>query len=95
MVLEEFAPLVGQSFLAHCEPQPVAITLVEASPLRLNGVSERPPFILIFQTPPEAMLVEGSYTMRCGNWGPDIIYLFPITAPAKSEPGYYYQAIFN
>ena len=95
MVLEEFTPLVGRSFTAHCDPQPVNLMLIEASPLRPNGVSEQPPFILIFHTPPEAMLIEGNYTMKCGNWGPDVIYLFPTTASAKGTAGYYYQAIFN
>lgn len=95
MFLEEFTPLIGRSFTAHCDPQPISIELIEASPLPPNPVTDRPPFILIFHTPPEAMLIEGNYTLKCGNWGPDIIYLNPITAPARSAAGFYYQAIFN
>ena len=95
MFLEEFLPLVGQQFITHCEPAGVEIRLIEASPLRDHGITERPPFILIFHTPPEAMLVEASYVMRCGKWGPDRISIWPTLAPARSEPGYYYQAVFN
>lgn len=95
MVLEEFLPLVGRQFIANCEPTEVEIQLIEASPLRDRGVTERPPFILIFRTSPEAMLMEGSYVLRCGKWGPDRIAIWPTLAPARAEPGYYYQAVFN
>ncbi len=95
MVLEEFAPLVGKRFVAHCDPAELELTLVEASPLKDHGMTERPPFILIFHTPPEMMLVEGDYVMRCGAWGPDRISILPTLAPLRAAPGYYYQAVFN
>ncbi|MFM5894147.1 MAG: DUF6916 family protein [Novosphingobium sp.] len=95
MVLDEFAPLVGHRFVAHCDPAVVELTLLEASPLKDRGLTERPPFILMFHTPPEAMLVEGSYVMRCGAWGPDRISISPTLAPLQADPGYYYQAVFN
>ncbi|HEX4848134.1 MAG TPA: hypothetical protein VFV30_08315 [Novosphingobium sp.] len=95
MVLDEFLPLVGRQFLANCDPAEVELTLVEASPLKDRGVTDRPPFILVFHTPPEAMLVEGSYVMRCGGWGPDRISIWPTMPPRPAEPGYYYQAVFN
>lgn len=95
MLLEEFLPLVDKHFIAHCDPNEVAIQLIEASPLRDRGVTDRPPFILIFHTPPEVMLAEGSYVLRCGSWGPDRIAIWPTLAPVRAEPGYYYQAVFN
>lgn len=95
MVLEEFAPLVGSAFIAHCDPDEVELALIEATALKDRGVTDRPPFILIFRTPPEVMLVEGSYVMRCGPWGPDRISIWPTIAPHRAEPGYYYQAVFN
>lgn len=95
MVLEEFTPLIGCSFTADCEPKSVEITLVEANPLKANLAAPRPPFILIFHTPPEYMLGDGSYVLRCGKWGPDLISIWSTIAPAQSEPGYYYQAVFN
>lgn len=95
MVLDEFLPLVGKRFIADCNPSDVEITLTDALPLKDHGITDRPPFILIFHTPPEYMLAEGSYAMRCGKWGPDRIYIGSMVAPAMAEPGYYYQAIFN
>lgn len=95
MVLDEFTPLVGKRFVADCDPTDVEITLIEASPLRDHGMAERPPFILIFHTPPEYMLGDGTYVLKCGKWGPDIISIWSTLAPVGGEPGYYYQAVFN
>jgi hypothetical protein len=95
MVLEEFTPLVGKRFVADCDPAEVEITLIEASPMRDHGMASRPPFILIFHTPPEYMLGDGSYVLSCGKWGPDLISIWSTLAPPGSEPGYYYQAVFN
>lgn len=95
MILDEFLPHVGQAFVANCNPKPVALTLIEASPLRQFGPTDRPPFILVFYTPPETMLVSGSYEMRCGNFGPDLITINDMIPPARAQAGYYYQAVFN
>jgi hypothetical protein len=95
MILEEFLPLVGKAFVADCQPNEVEITLVEASPLRDHGLADRPPFILIFYSPPEYMLGDGTYVLRCGGWGPERISIWSTLPPAKTQPGYYYQAVFN
>lgn len=95
MVLEEFTPLVGRAFTADCEPRSVDLELVEASALRPNALSARPPFILVFRSGVDAMLADGGYILRCGGWGPDIIYLLSLTPPADAPPGFYYQAVFN
>jgi hypothetical protein len=95
MVLEEFTPLVGRAFKADCEPNSIELTLVEASPLRDHALADRPPFILIFHTPPEVLLVDGIYVLRCGRWGPDNISLGSCLAPPNGQAGYYYQAVFN
>lgn len=95
MVLEEFLPLVGKRFVAKCEPAEVEITLVDAMPLKDHGVADRPPFILVFHTPPEIQLLDGSYLLKCGKWGPDRISIWSLIPPARSAPGYYYQAVFN
>ncbi len=95
MFLEEFLPLVGKRFVADCKPAEVEIALVEASPLKDHGIVARPPFILVFHTPPEARLMDGNYVLKCGKWGPDMISLTSLIAPAGSAPGYYYQAVFN
>lgn len=95
MTLDEFEPLVGQWMLADCDPETVKIKLVEAKPLKPNEIAERPPFILVFHTPPHIHLLDGGYVMRCGQFGPDIIHISSLIQPAKSDEGFYYQAIFN
>lgn len=95
MILEEFTPLLGRIFTADCEPNSVELTLVEAYPIRVSLSTIRPPFMLIFHTPPEIFLVDGIYVLRCGGWGPDRIAISPTIAAPDSEPGQYYQAVFN
>jgi hypothetical protein len=95
MLLEEFTPLIGRSFSAECDPKSVDITLVEAYALRDSGAALRPPFMLIFHTPPEYMLGDGIYIMRCGKWGPDQISIGSALPPTQAMPGFYYQAVFN
>jgi hypothetical protein len=94
--LHEFEPMVGQVILADCQPRPVELVLVEASPLKQRGVIERLPFILIFRSDPKAQLVEGAYKLRCGEFGPELVHIIPIGPQiGNGIPGNYYQAIFN
>jgi hypothetical protein len=95
MTLDEFVPLVDHDFTADCDPQPVKLRLVEASPLRPSAASLRPPFILVFRSAPEALLVAGAYKMKAPGFGPDLIFISDMTPPPQAEAGYYYQAIFN
>jgi hypothetical protein len=81
--------------LADCEPRPVELTLMEASPSRFGGQPGRPAFSLIFRSAPAALLIAGSYAMRADNFGPALVYISEIGPPAGSPPGHYYQAIFN
>ncbi len=93
--LGEFTPLVGHALMADCDPQLVALQLVEASPLINHAKLDRPPFILIFRSAPDAVLVSGSYVMRGDGFGPERIDIAQIARPLSGEPGHYYQAIFN
>jgi hypothetical protein len=95
MTLDEFLPLVGQVLLADCNPKPAELKLVQARPLTNHGLAPRPPFILILRSTPEILLVAGTYAMRCGEWGPDLIYIEQIASLGFTEPGHFYQAIFN
>ena len=95
MTIDEFLPMLGRNVLADCSPQPVELKLVEVRPLPNHARIDRPPFILIFRTPPEVMLVMGTYAMKCGEWGPDLIYIEPVAAPDIKDKGHFYQAIFN
>ncbi|HEX3408344.1 MAG TPA: hypothetical protein VHS81_13995 [Caulobacteraceae bacterium] len=95
MTLDEFTPMVGQVLLADCNPKPVELKLVEAAPLPNLSKVERHPFILIFRSPPEILLVTGIYAMRCGEWGPDLIYIEETGSPDPQDKGHFYQAVFN
>lgn len=95
MTIDEFAPLVGEWLLADAEPEPVKIRLIEAKLLQPNAIAVRPPFILIFYTPPQCQLLDGGYVLRCGQFGPDIVYISSLIAPPGAEQGFYYQAVFN
>lgn len=93
--LEEFTPLVGHTLIADCDPRPVDLHLVEASPLVNRAGLERPPFILILRSAPDAVLISGSYVLRGDAFGPDPIDIAQIAPPLSGEPGHYYQAVFN
>jgi hypothetical protein len=95
MWLEEFVPLVGKEIIADCSPAKIALTLVEAVPIRHPGVTDRPPFSLMFRSAPDALLVSGIYRLQCEAFGPDLVHLSPILAPPGAQPGYYYEAVFN
>lgn len=95
MTLDEFKPMVGQSLLADCNPQPVELKLVSAEPLPHLAPIERAPFILIFRTPAEVVLITGTYAMKCGEWGPDLIYIERMVSPDPKDNGCFYQAVFN
>jgi hypothetical protein len=95
LTIDQFLPMVGYHFLADCDPAPVEIKLLDASPLKDRGTDGRAPFILIFHTPPETLLVAGGYLMRCGKFGPEQIFINDMIPPLNAEAGYYYQAVFN
>lgn len=95
LLLKEFQALVGQDLLADCDPEPVALHLVEATPLRFGGTAERDPYILVFRTGPTQMLIDGAYTMRSANFAPASIFISSMAPPQGAEAGYYYQAVFN
>jgi hypothetical protein len=96
MVLAEFLPLIGQEFLLDATPDEIAITLTEAYPLRPNASADRPPFMLIFRSSADIVLLTGLYRMRTKNFGPDLIHITQTSAPAREKPGFnYYQATFS
>lgn len=93
--LAELTPLVGRTLTAECDPKPVPLELLEASPLVNHAKLDRPPFILIFRSAPEAQLMEGTYVMRGMGFGPDLISIAQTVTPNTGAPGHYYQAVFN
>jgi hypothetical protein len=96
MFFHEFEPLVGQTFLADCNPRPAELELVEARPIRLSVALPRPQFTLIFRSASSVSLVAGTYTMRCGPFGPELIYIAPtLPPPGASDGDHFYQAAFG
>lgn len=93
--LGELTPLVGKQLTAECEPRPVPLWLLEASPMTNHARLDRPPFVLVFRSAPEALLTSGTYIMRGDGFGPDLIDIIQIVRPATGAPGNYYQAVFN
>jgi hypothetical protein len=95
--LQEFVPMVGQVLLADCNPRPAELLLVSATPLKQHATMiERLPFTLIFRSKAEVQLVEATYRLRCGEWGPELVHLIPVAKPMGTDtPGHYYQAVFN
>jgi hypothetical protein len=95
IAIDEFLPMVGQTILADCAPKVAELELMEVQPLK-HRFGERLPFILIFRSHPDIQLLMGGYLMRCGEWGPDWVYIEPVMSPAADSPaGNYYQAVFN
>lgn len=95
LTIDDFLPHVGKQFRADCTPAEVDIKLVEASPLTDRQLSARVPFLLVFHTPPERLLMSGIYTMQCAGFGPVQVQIGDMLPPNGSAPGYYYQAVFN
>ena len=94
IAIDEFAPMVGQTMLADCNPRPAELVLVALHPYH-RRMSARVPFTLIFRSAADEQLVAGMYPLRGGEFGPDIVYLEPTMPPQDAAPGNYYQAVFN
>ena len=95
MFLEEFTPLVGREMLVDCNPTTATLTLIEASAMRQQAFNGRQPFVLIFRSAPDVLLLTGNYAMRCGAFGPDVIHISQIAQLPGGQLGNYYQAVFN
>lgn len=95
LVLADFTTHVGQQFEANCDPKPVGIRLVSATPLTNSAGAARDPFILIFHTPPETMLVAGAYDLERSGFARAQVQIHEMLPPQDAQPGYYYQAVFN
>ena len=95
IAIHEFEPLVGRTILVDCTPRIAELTLVEVKPLRQHPDSDRIPFSLLFRSSTAILLGSGTYAMRSGDFGPDLIFITPVNAPMGGAPGHYYEAVFN
>ncbi|RYY15332.1 MAG: hypothetical protein EON55_06570 [Alphaproteobacteria bacterium] len=90
---DDFAPWVGRSVRLATVPAPVEITLlrIDRSQRLLNAFRE--PFVLIFESPEDVLLLDETYAMDCGRNGPHAIYISQLH-PRPGQPRRY-QAVFS
>lgn len=94
IAIDEFMPMIGQTMLADCTPHPAELLLVKVDPFP-HQFSARIPFTLVFRSSADIQLVSGMYALRCGEFGPEMVFIEPTLPPRDSAPGNYYQAVFN
>jgi hypothetical protein len=89
----DFEPHVGKTFLVDAQPKPVEIRLEKIAHGRFDTGLTRNPFMLIFTSPWNVLLVAAVYRMQPNDGGPIEMFLVPTqTAPG---PQRYYHAVFN
>ncbi|GAB2511910.1 DUF6916 family protein [Lysobacter humi (ex Lee et al. 2017)] len=93
LALHDFAPSVGETFVAALDGMDVPFVLVEARPLaNAGGGVARAPFSLLFRNTSAFLFPQMTYAMRHPRLGDVGIFLVPI---AQEREGFLYQAIFN
>lgn len=95
LFIEQFLPLKGRAFIADCDPKAAELQLVDVQPGRQRQGGIGVSFALLFRSNPDVLLVAGLYKIRCGNFGPEVVYIEATTPPAEGGTGYYYQSVFN
>lgn len=87
----DFEPWIGRKVRVATLPEPVEITLERIerrSPLR--GLDVREPFSLLFESPLEVFLIDGTYDLDCGKGGPHPILLTQLQPSDRR----FYEAVF-
>lgn len=89
-----FTPFVGRQWRVDTQPQPITIQLDAVDNVRGGMPGGRDPFVLVFSTPWDTLLVEGHYLMRPGDDAEAVeVHIIPTqTAPG---PRRLYHAVFN
>jgi Domain of unknown function (DUF6916) len=90
----DFEPHVGRIFVVDAQPKPLEIRLekIVVQPDHYTVVT-RQPFMLIFTSPWNALLMSAMYRMQPDGGRPVEIFLIPTqTAPGERR---YYHAVFN
>lgn len=93
LTLDDFQPLLEDTFSVHAGEQAAEFRLVAAHPVgkgRTNG--RRAPFSLTFQAPPEVKPVEGTYRLEHNQLGTLEIFLVPV---AGDQEGTDFEAVFS
>lgn len=93
LTLDDFQPLVEDTFSVRAGDQATDFRLVAAQPMgegRSNG--KRAPFALTFQAPPEVSPVQGLYRLEHEELGTLEVFLVPV---AGDQEGTDFEAVFN
>jgi uncharacterized protein DUF6916 len=89
----DFEPHVGQIFVVNAQPKPLEIRLEKIVYQHDDMVVARQPFMLIFTSPWNDLLLSAVYRMQPNGGRPVEMFLVPTqTAPGDRR---YYHAVFN
>src|SRR5262245_14271809 len=93
LTVADFEPHVGKIFVVDAHPKPLEIRLEKIVRQSHGVVVTRQPFMLIFTSPWNALLLEAFYRMQVDGGRPVEMVL----VPTQSAPGErrYYHAVFN
>lgn len=93
LTIDMFSDKVGQIFtVEQVDAPPVALTLIEVTPITNYAKAERAPFSLIFTSQGVGVLPQRMYDLRHASLGLQSIFLVPIRMKADVVS---YQSIFN
>lgn len=92
LTAEDFEPWVGRPFAVEADPEPVSIDLLSLVRGAAHPLAIRTPFKLTFRSAPDALLIDGLYTMRCDRFGPVEVFMTPLLSPPGQR---LYEAIFT
>lgn len=89
-----FTPFTGRQWLVDAQPKAITIQLDAVDNARGGLPGGRDPFVLVFSTPWDTLLIEGHYMMRPGQDAEAVpIHLIPTqTGPGARR---LYHAVFN
>ena len=91
--VDMFSNKIGQAFvIEESDTSAIALTLVEATPLRNSANAPRAPFSLVFTAQGSPVLPQRIYALRHEALGLRSFFLVPV---AKDGNEVTYQAVFN
>lgn len=93
LTVDDFKPHVGEAFAVHATPEPVHIMLDQVRVQAGADWLPREPFSLVFSTPWDVLLTEGSYRMKSPRG--DLIEVYVIPTQTTPGPRRHYHAVFN
>lgn len=93
LVVDDFRPHVGEDFLVQAEPEPVRLRLDAIDQGVIQTWSIREAFTLVFSTPFETLLVEGTYPFRMPRG--DVVEIDLIPTQTMQTRRRLYHAVFT